>query len=151
MKGRIYTFQDHPYEGPTNYVGLTCLRCNLDVQDLRRVLVDFASASLPSAGPKDNWSWMSVDAPTSDFDFESCDWPKVCDELVDLEEKIGTCVSAHAISSLSGNVPDEDLNAKARKSIFNGHKRSQACALRGLLVQQSELEDTVNLSNLIHS
>ncbi len=119
MKGRIYTFQDHPYEGPTNYVGLTCLRCNLDVQDLRRVLVDFAEPPLPSTGPKDNWSWMSVDAPTSDFDFESCDWPKVYDELVDLEEKIGTCVSAHAISSLSGNVPDEDLNTKACKSIFN--------------------------------
>ncbi len=119
MKGRIYTFQDHPHEGPTNYVGLTCLRCNLGLQDLRRVLVDFAEPSLPSTGPKDNWSWMSVDAPTSDFDFESCDWPKVYDELVDLEEKIGTCVSAHAISSLSGNVPDEDLNAKACKSIFD--------------------------------
>ena len=25
MLGRILTFQEHPYEGPTNYTGLVCL------------------------------------------------------------------------------------------------------------------------------
>ena len=98
MKGRIYTFQDHPYEGPTNYIGLACLRCNLDVQDLRRVLVDYAPASLPSTGPKEHWSWMSVDAPISDFDIVSCDWAQVYDELIDMEEKAGTAISIHAAS-----------------------------------------------------
>ena len=38
MAGRILTFQDHPEEGQTNYAGQVAMRCNLDVQDLRRVL-----------------------------------------------------------------------------------------------------------------
>ena len=38
MAGRIITFQLHPWECPTAYAGLVSLRCNLDVQDLRRTL-----------------------------------------------------------------------------------------------------------------
>ena len=38
MAGRIFTFQVHPGECPTNYAGLVAMRCNLDIQDLRCVL-----------------------------------------------------------------------------------------------------------------
>ena len=37
MQGRIQLFQEHPFECQSNYAGLVALRCNLDVQDLRRV------------------------------------------------------------------------------------------------------------------
>ena len=37
MAGRVLTFQTHPYECPTNYAALIAMRCNIDVQDLRRV------------------------------------------------------------------------------------------------------------------
>ena len=42
MLGRVITFQEHPYEGPTNYTGLVCVRSNWDLQDLRRVLLAYA-------------------------------------------------------------------------------------------------------------
>ena len=38
MAGRIVTFQLHPGECATNYAALVAMRCNVDVQDLRRVL-----------------------------------------------------------------------------------------------------------------
>ena len=38
MQGRLLLFQEHPFECQTNYAGSAALRCNLDVQDLRRVL-----------------------------------------------------------------------------------------------------------------
>ena len=38
MAGRILTYQVHPWECPTNYAALVAMRCNVDVQDLRRVL-----------------------------------------------------------------------------------------------------------------
>ena len=38
MAGRILTFQDHPFECLTNYAAMVCMRCNVDVQDLRRTL-----------------------------------------------------------------------------------------------------------------
>ena len=59
MLGRLEFFQEHPYEGPTNYTGLVCGRCNLDVQDLRRVLAKFAPLVLPSIGDRPGWSWMN--------------------------------------------------------------------------------------------
>ena len=37
MLGRIHNFQEHPFEGPTNYTAVVCTRCFLDFQDLRRV------------------------------------------------------------------------------------------------------------------
>ena len=38
MAGRILTLQMHPWECSTTYAGMVALRCNLDVQDLRRTL-----------------------------------------------------------------------------------------------------------------
>ena len=38
MAGRIITFQMHPWETSTNYASLVAMRCNVDVQDMRRVL-----------------------------------------------------------------------------------------------------------------
>ena len=38
MAGRILTFQLHPWETSTNYAALVAARCNVDVQDMRRVL-----------------------------------------------------------------------------------------------------------------
>ena len=32
------TYQTHPFECPTNYATLVAMRCNVDVQDLRRTL-----------------------------------------------------------------------------------------------------------------
>ena len=37
MAGRLITLQTHPYECPTKYAALIAMRCNIDVQDLRRV------------------------------------------------------------------------------------------------------------------
>ena len=59
MLGRILNFQEHPYEGPTNYTGLVCLRCNLDLQDLRRVLLMYAPEQLPCVGDRPDWAWMN--------------------------------------------------------------------------------------------
>ena len=38
MAGRVLTTQTHPWECPTKYMMLVAMRCNIDVQDLRRVL-----------------------------------------------------------------------------------------------------------------
>ena len=38
MQGRILHFQEHPFECLSNYGAIAAIRCNLDVQDLRRVL-----------------------------------------------------------------------------------------------------------------
>ena len=38
MAGRILTYQVHPGESLTNYAMLVAMRCNVDVQDWRRVL-----------------------------------------------------------------------------------------------------------------
>ncbi len=59
MLGRVLTFQEHPYEGPTNYTGLVCLRCNLDLQDLRRVFLAYAPVELPCIGDRPEWAWMN--------------------------------------------------------------------------------------------
>ena len=38
MAGRVDLYQLHPWECPTNYAMLVAMRCNVDVQDLRRTL-----------------------------------------------------------------------------------------------------------------
>ena len=38
MQGRLLLFQEHPFECQSNYDALASLRCNFDMQDLRRVL-----------------------------------------------------------------------------------------------------------------
>ncbi len=60
MLGRLDLFQEHPYEGPTNYTALVCVRCNLDVQDLRRVLMLYAPSELSGIGGRSAWSWMNA-------------------------------------------------------------------------------------------
>ena len=50
MLGRLQLFQEHPYEGPTNDTGLVSVRCNLDLQDLRRVLISHTSRNFPGIG-----------------------------------------------------------------------------------------------------
>ena len=60
MLGRLEFFQEHPYEGPTNYTGLVSVRCNLDLQDLRRVLTLYAPSELPGIGDRPDWSWMNA-------------------------------------------------------------------------------------------
>ena len=37
MQGRLLHIQEHPFEGQTNYAAIAALRCNFDVQVLRRV------------------------------------------------------------------------------------------------------------------
>ena len=83
MAGRIITFQTHPRECPTNYAALVAMRCNVDVQDMRRVpppSVWMHSSDLEppprpdeqehchgaypqrvpdfSLGPQSHWGWM---------------------------------------------------------------------------------------------
>ena len=83
MAGRVLTFQQHPFERPTNYAALVAARCNVDVQDMRRVLPprlwvpaeelsgappldpsDVTSAVPPqkirdfSIGQREDWGWM---------------------------------------------------------------------------------------------
>ena len=38
MQGRLWSFQEHRFECPSNYAAGTAMRCNLDAQDLRRFL-----------------------------------------------------------------------------------------------------------------
>ena len=91
MAGRVLTYQVHPWECSTNYTGLVAIRCNLDVQDLRRTLpphiwmsseelepetteeqlkYPYMHGAYPqrlksfSLGPQENWGWMQHLATT---------------------------------------------------------------------------------------
>ena len=63
MQGRILVFQEDPFECQTNYAGLAGIRCNFDVQDLRRVLPEHAWAApgepLPHLGDRPDWGYMN--------------------------------------------------------------------------------------------
>ena len=63
MQGRILHFQEHPFEGPSNYGGVSAMRCNLDVQDLRRVLTEDrwmqADDLMPHIGDRPDWGYMN--------------------------------------------------------------------------------------------
>ena len=62
MQGRILGFQEHPFECMSNYASATVMRCNLDVQDLRRVLPEDAwlgeDEALPTLGGRPSWGYM---------------------------------------------------------------------------------------------
>jgi hypothetical protein len=64
MEGRVMLFQEHPFECQSNYLGIAASRCNLDVQDLRRVLSpDYwmeAGEELPHLEARDDWGYMNV-------------------------------------------------------------------------------------------
>ena len=56
------SYQGHPFEVMSNYGGVASARCNLDVQDLRRVLPEELwmedDAVLPHLGDKPEWGYM---------------------------------------------------------------------------------------------
>ena len=56
MQGRLLMIQEHPFEVQTNYAASASLRCNFDVQDLRRVL------------PEHLWNPESIPLPALRFD-----------------------------------------------------------------------------------
>ena len=63
MQGRLLQFQEHPFECKTNYAGSATLRCNFDVQDLRRVLPEEYwlgdEEELPHLGDCPGWGYMN--------------------------------------------------------------------------------------------
>ncbi|CAK0876829.1 unnamed protein product [Prorocentrum cordatum] len=76
MQGRLLMLQEHPFEVQTNYAGAACIRCNLDVQRLRRVLPESLWKSeeepcphLPP-GDKDTFGHMG----TCEWDGEEYAW-----------------------------------------------------------------------------
>ena len=118
MAGRILTFQMHPWECPTTYAGMVALRCNLDVQDLRRTLpphmwmpseelepetteehvqYPYMHGAYPqrvkdfSLGPQENWGWLQHIGTTdkSSGDFGTFqDWRQIFKSLAELEEPV---------------------------------------------------------------
>ena len=64
MQGRVLHFPEHPIECQSNYAGVGSIRCNLDVQDLRRVLPEDGwlqeGGSLPHIGDRKEWGYMNV-------------------------------------------------------------------------------------------
>ena len=63
LQGRLLGFQEHPFECQSNYGGVAALRCNLDVQDLRRVLPAHywmdTEDHLPHIGNRPSWGYMN--------------------------------------------------------------------------------------------
>jgi hypothetical protein len=64
MEGRLMLFQEHPFECQSNYAGIGANRCNLDVQDLRRVLSPKHwlqdGEELPQLGARQDWGYMNI-------------------------------------------------------------------------------------------
>ena len=64
MQGRLLLFQEHPFECPSNYAGSAAMRCNLDVQDLRRVLPEDCwlrdDEELPHLGGRPDFGYMNT-------------------------------------------------------------------------------------------
>ena len=100
MFGRVSTWQRNPNEGQTNYTALACLRCNLDVQDLRRIIPRLTAKDpvlverLPSIGeqrlsPAPNWGWMNAtpQLESSITHTPVTDWPGLFAKLSDRPEQ----------------------------------------------------------------
>jgi len=110
MAGRILTFQLHPWECPSNYAALVAMRCNVDVQDMRRVLPPhlwMPDADLEptareaegeaethgaypqrvhgcSVGRQDDWGWMQHLGTTDRYTHEVVaftDWKQIFMDL----------------------------------------------------------------------
>ena len=110
MAGRVITYQAHPYECPTNYAALVASRCNVDVQDLRRVLPphmwmppdelepsakedesnSYNHGAYPqrykgySVGKQDTWGWFQHLGTTEDRSHEAVvftDWHQIFADL----------------------------------------------------------------------
>ena len=91
MQGRLLMFQEQPCEVQTNYAGASALRCNFDVQDLRRVL------------PEKLWNLDKENYPSLRADenrskkmgyMGSYEWDG--DELVEREEALGVVENPHS-------------------------------------------------------
>jgi hypothetical protein len=61
MQGRLLPLQEHPFECQSNYAALAALRCNFDMQDLRRVLPvqHWLAGELPHLGDRPTWGYMN--------------------------------------------------------------------------------------------
>ena len=61
-QGQVLLFQKHPFECQSNYDGLGALRCNLDMQDLRRVFpeTDWLDDELPHFGHRPEYGYMNT-------------------------------------------------------------------------------------------
>lgn len=63
LQKRLLGFQEQPFECQSNYGGVGALRCNLDVQDLRRVLPTYywmdGDDQLPHLGNRFSWGYMN--------------------------------------------------------------------------------------------
>ena len=70
MQGRLLLWQEHPFECQSNYAALGALRCNFDMQDLRRVLPeeDWVDEELPHVGNQSDWGYMNT------FEWDGTDW-----------------------------------------------------------------------------
>ena len=120
MAGRVITYQVHPYECPTNYATIVASRCNVDVQDLRRVLPpemwmsanehepaaieedgdSYNHGAYPqrykqySLGMRETWGWFKHMGTTAMREHEACiftDWHKIFADLS--ETSCGTATS----------------------------------------------------------
>ena len=62
MKGRLLLVQEHPFECQSNYAALNTLRCNFDMQDLRRVLPGdkWLDEELPHLGNRPDFGYMNT-------------------------------------------------------------------------------------------
>ena len=62
MKGRLLLFQEHPFECQSNYAALPALRCNFDMQDLRRVLstAEWLDSDVPHLGNRPDFGYMNA-------------------------------------------------------------------------------------------
>ena len=83
MQGRVLSFQEHPFECQSNYAAIAALRCNFDVQDLRRVLPEEhwlgEGEELPHLGDRPQWGYMHV------FEWDGEEYvPRRGDDLGDL-------------------------------------------------------------------
>ena len=102
MLGRVCTFQEHPYEGPTSYTGLVNVRCNLDLQDLRRVLVKYAPEVMPCIGDRPEWAWMNNGGVPCELPVPAFPKEDVMLCLAVLEQK-------HGVQKLTTSPADQDL------------------------------------------
>ena len=70
MQGRLLLFQEHPFECQSNYGALDALRCNFDMQDLRRVLPedDWLDEELPHLGNRPDFGYMNA------FEWSGTEW-----------------------------------------------------------------------------
>ena len=136
MAGRIITYQMHPWECSKNYAALVAMGCNVDVQDLRRVLPPtlwmapedlepvgeesqgetYTHGSYPqrykgfSVGAQDTWGWLQHLGATEHAAHEAVvftDWQQ---ELCDI-------LSAHPVDGGSEDL-DHAISHAAHSAAF---------------------------------